>query len=225
MSETYVPPVALATNEALAPLSFVSLSLRAKRLSRLPRAERLPRAKRGGGGAKRGESNFQPHIVIASEAKQSPSHGGDCFVAALLAMTLVERLRAKRLSRLPRAERGGAERGESNFLCLIVIASEAKQSPPQGGDCFVAALLAMTLVETLRAKRSPACHGLWQAKRGGTEQGGAKRGESTPCRLRSAVCGPLSGIALPPTAACNARRVVSYLRSVRREILTNLVCL
>ncbi len=145
------------------------------------------------------------------------SSAGDCFVAALLAMTLVETLLAERLSRV--------ERGESNLLVLIVIASEAKQSPPQGGDCFVAALLAMTLVERLRAKRSPACHGLWQAKRGGTEQGGAKRGESTPCRLRSAVCSPLSGIALPPTAACNARRVGSYLRSVRREILTNLVCL
>ncbi len=49
---------------------------------------------------------------------------------------MVERLRAKRLSR--------AERGESNLLVLIVIASEAKQSPNQHGDCFVAALLAMT---------------------------------------------------------------------------------
>ncbi len=40
------------------------VTLRAQRLPRLPRAKR--------GGAKRGESNLLAHIVIASEAKQSP---------------------------------------------------------------------------------------------------------------------------------------------------------
>ncbi len=87
---------------------------------------------------KRGESNLFAHIVIASEAKQSPNQHGDCFVAALLAMTIA----ARRCD----CERSVVEkRGESNLLCLIVIASEAKQSPNQHGDCFVAALLAMTI--------------------------------------------------------------------------------
>ncbi len=41
-----------------------------------------------------------------------------------------------------------------------------------------------------------ACHPLPQV-----EHGGAKRGESTSCRLRSTVCGPLSGIASRLVAA------------------------
>ncbi len=86
-----------------------------------------------------------------------------------------------RLPRLPRAERGGAKRGESNLQPHIVIASEAKQSPSRQGDGFVAALLAMTAAVTLRAKR----------------------GESAPCRLRSAVYGPLSGIVSPPEPAAS----------------------
>ncbi len=57
--------------------------------------------------AKHGESNLLAHIVIASEAKQSPNWHGDCFVAALLAMTsTIVSLRAKH---------GGAKRVESNL--------------------------------------------------------------------------------------------------------------
>ncbi len=78
---------------------------------------------------------------------------------------------AKRLPRLPRAKRGGAKHGEKNNLHLDCHCERSEAISSLHGDCFVAALLAMTSAGTLRAKRSPACHER-------SVRVGAKRGES-----------------------------------------------
>ncbi len=71
----------------------------------------------------------------------------------------------------------------------LVIASEAKQSPlicskpDRPGECFVAALLAMTLVVPLRAKRMPPC-----PERSTVERGEGRQFSAPVRRLPSVVC-------------------------------------
>ncbi len=74
---------------------------------------------------------------------------------------------------------------------IYLLPSAVRRLRSLVGDCFVAALLAMTPVVTLRAECMFCLPRLPRAK----------RGESTSCRLRSTVCGPLSGIASRLVAA------------------------